>query len=275
MRMAQLDGKVAIVTGGGSGIGAAAALLMAQRGAKVAVVGRRVESLENTVAAITGAGGEALAVPADLEQEETVATMAATVAEKFGKIDVLASNAAMTDPGFMAQDAMITDMEAATWDKTMAVNLRGAMYCCKHVIPHMIKAGGGSIVFSSSGKGLQGDLTNPAYGTSKAGLNNLMRYIATQYGKQGIRANAAVIGLVMTEALKVGMPEEARKMIEEHHLTPFIGTPEQVGEVIAFLASDAAGFVTGAAVPVDGGFTAHSPIFADMMRMFAAGQPEG
>ncbi|OAN56235.1 SDR family NAD(P)-dependent oxidoreductase [Sphingobium sp. TCM1] len=267
--MSRLDGKVAIITGGGSGIGAATAKLMAERGAKVAVTGRTEANLADVVDAIGAAGGDALAVAADMQDESSIAAMAEKVAGHFGRIDILASNAAMTDPAAMMADGPVIEMDSALWDRTMAVNLRGAMLACKYTIPHMLKTGGGAIVFSGSGKGLQGDLDQIAYGTSKAGLIGLMKYVATQYGKQGIRANLALIGLVMTEALDRTFPDAAKALFMEHHLTPYLGKPEHVAEVIAFLASDAAAFVTSAVVPVDGGFTAHSPVFADVSRMKA------
>ena len=268
--MGRLDGKRVIITGGGTGIGKAAAILMAREGARVVVAGRRQAALDEVVQTISAASGTAFAIPVDLESETSIAEMVATAAKQMGGIDTLVSNAALTDPAALMADGPITQMDTALWDRTMAVNLRGAMLCCKHTIPHILAASGGAIVFSSSGKSLQGDLDNIAYGASKAALNNMMRYIATQYGKQGIRANAAVIGLVLTEALEAGLPEPVQKMIAEHHLTPAIGTPEQVAEVIAFLASDAAAFVTGAAVPVDGGVTCHSPFYADTLRARAA-----
>lgn len=273
--MKRLEGKIAIVTGGGTGIGAATALLMAREGARVAVAGRNEASLDASIAAIRDAGGDAIAIAADVAEEASVAAMVSRAASHFGRIDILVSNAALTDPVFMAKDGMVADLDVETWDRTMAVNLRGAMLCCKHAIPEMLKAGGGSIVFSGSGKGLQGDFDHIAYGASKAGLINLMRYVAVQYGKERIRANVAVIGLVLSQTLKDSFPEALRKMIEEHHLTPYLGEPEHVAEVIAFLASDAAAFVTGAAIPVDGGVTSHTPMYADFLRMRAGPPPAG
>lgn len=265
--MSRLAGKVALITGGGSGIGAATAAIMAREGARVVVTGRKRETLDKVVEEVTSAGGEALALTVDVAEEASVSAMLGEAYERFGRIDVLFANAAITDPSFMQRDMMITDLDVEVWERTMAVNLRGPMLCCKHVIPLMLKNGGGSIVFSGSGKGEQGDIPGFAYGVSKAGLLQLMRGIATQYGKQGIRANVAVIGLVKTEALDSSFTPAMSKMIEEHHLTPYLGDPEHVAELVTFLASDAAGFITGAVIPVDGGFTSHAPIFADIMRM--------
>ncbi|TVV77134.1 SDR family NAD(P)-dependent oxidoreductase [Sphingomonas solaris] len=267
-----LDGKVAIITGGGSGIGRATAKLFATRGAKVAVTGRTEAKLAGVVAEIEALGGEALAVAMDVAQEESVrAGFAATVA-RFGRLDIVHSNAAQT--GAMFEDALIGDMDIDFWNRTLTTNLTSAMLCAKHGVPHLIAAGGGSIIFTGSGKGVGGDLDYPAYGTSKAGLIGLSKYVATQYGKQKVRANVIVVGLVMTEALDENMPSEAQTLMKEHNLMPDLGRPEDIAEVAAFLASDQSRYVTGASIVADGGFTAHSAVYADMMR-FAAMKSSG
>jgi len=262
-----LDGKVAIITGGGSGIGRATAKLFAKRGAKVAITGRTEARLAGVVEEIAGLGGEALAVAMDVSNEESIAAGIAATVARFGRLDIVHSNAAQT--GAMASDAAIADMDLAFWNRTLATNLTGSMLCAKHGIPHLLKAGGGSIIFTGSGKGLAGDLDYPAYGTTKAGLLGLSRYIATQYGKQGIRANVIVVGLVMTEALDENMPPEAQALMREHNLVPDLGTPDDIAEVAAFLASDQSRYVTGASIVADGGFTAHSAVYADMRRFMS------
>lgn len=262
-----LDGKVAIITGGGSGIGRATAKLFAKRGAKVAITGRTEARLAGVVEEIAGLGGEALAVAMDVSDEESIAAGIAATVARFGRLDIVHSNAAQT--GAMASDAAIADMDLAFWNRTLATNLTGSMLCAKHSIPHLLKAGGGSIIFTGSGKGLAGDLDYPAYGTTKAGLLGLSRYIATQYGKQGIRANVIVVGLVMTEALDENMPPEAQALMREHNLVPDLGTPDDIAEVAAFLASDQSRYVTGASIVADGGFTAHSAVYADMRRFMS------
>jgi NAD(P)-dependent dehydrogenase (short-subunit alcohol dehydrogenase family) len=267
--VSRLSGKVAIITGAGSGIGEATAKLLAAQGAKVVAVGRRSETVGRVADEIKAAGGVALPVAADVSDEAQIASMVARAMSEFGRIDVLHNNAALTDPAVMAADGAIAEMEAAIWDRVMAVNLRGPMLCCKHIIPHMLKQGGGSIIMTGSGKGTQGDLGQPAYGASKAALINLTQNLATQYGKQGIRATIIIVGLVATESLLTNMPAPARAMLESHHLTPHIGAPRHVADAVAFLASDESAFVTGHALYVDGGVTAHSAAVADVRRAMA------
>lgn len=203
-----LEGKVAIITGGGSGIGRATARMFAARGGKVAITGRTESKLAAVVAEIEELGSEGLAIGMDVTEEASIAAGIARTVERFGKLDIMHSNAAQT--GAMFEDAAITDMTVEFWNKALTTNLTGSMLCAKHAIPHMLKQGSGSIIFTGSGKGLAGDLDYPAYGTSKAGLLGLSRYVATQYGKQNIRANVIVVGLVMTEALDENLPPEAQ-----------------------------------------------------------------
>ncbi len=262
-----LEGKVAIITGGGSGIGRATAKMFATRGAKVAVAGRRGDNLDGVVEEIEALGGEGLAVTMDVTHEQEIIDGIAATVERFGRLDITHANAAQT--GAMFEDAGIAEMDLEFWNRTLATNLTGCMLCAKHSVPHMLKAGSGSIIFTGSGKGLAGDLDYPAYGTTKAGLLGLSRYVATQYGKQGIRANVIVVGLVMTEALDANMPAEAQALMKEHNLVPYLGAPDDIAEVATFLASDQSRYVTGTAVVADGGFTGHSAVYADMLRFSA------
>ena len=267
--MNSLEGKVAIVTGAGSGIGQSIAQMMAARGAKVVVATSREESAAGTTKLIRDAGGEGAATGGDLADLATPEKVVAAAVEAFGKVDVLVNNAAVTDAATLAKDANIADMDGPTWERVLRVNTIAPALLCKFAIPHMIAAGGGSIINVASGRGVQGDLGLPAYGASKAALINLALNVATQYGKQGIRANSIVVGMVLTPPLAASLAPEMVELFTSHHLTPYVANPEDVAEPVAFLASDAARFITGATLGVDGGMTSHAPPFADVMKMSA------
>ncbi|MBA4355461.1 MAG: short-chain dehydrogenase, partial [Novosphingobium sp.] len=153
--------------------------------------------------------------------------------------------------------------------KAFAVNARGPMLLCKHVLPTMIAGGGGSIIHSASGFGLLGEMTLTAYGASKAALINLGRFIATQYGKQGVRSNVIAIGFVLSENAIESTPQAVKDVLLAHHLNPELGSPRDIANVVAFLASDESRFINGALIPVDGGFTAHQASMVDFQRLFA------
>lgn len=267
--MQSLEGKVAIVTGAGSGIGQRIAHLLSERGAKVVVAASRAESAAGTEAAIRKAGGEVISVFGDLADPAIPQKIVDAAIAAFGRIDILVNNAAVTDAATLAKDANIADLDADTWDRVLKVNTIAPALLCKHAIPHMIAGSGGSIVMIASGRGVQGDLGLPAYGASKAALINLALNVATQYGKQGIRANSLIVGMVMTPPLAEALAPEMVELFTSHHLTPYVASPDDIAEPVAFLASDAARFITGATLAVDGGMTSHAAPFADVLKMSA------
>ena len=195
--------------------------------------------------------------------------MVAQVAEKFERIDILHNNAAIQNDAQRQSDLDVVNLDVAAWDMAMSVNVRGAMLMAKQVVPHMIAAGGGSIINSASGFGIQGEATLTAYGTSKAALIQLNRMIATQYGKQKIRSNCMVIGFVLTPMAIESTPDVVKDILLSHHLTPELGAPEDIANLVSFLAGDESTFITGAAIPIDGGVTAHQPSYADFQKLFA------
>ncbi len=258
-----MTGKVGIVTGAGSGIGRASALALSRRGASVVVADVNGETAAETVGLIESEGGSAVSSVADIAVESDIAAMVELAVETYGSLHLLHNNAA--DVVIIQRDGDVVGMETDVWDRTMEVNLRGPMLGCKHAIPHMIEAGGGAIVTTSSTSGQFGDLSRVAYGVSKAGIDSLVRYVATLYGKQNIRCNAVAPGVVKTPALVANVPEDQIAMFRRNHLTPDMGEPTDIAEVVAFLLSDAAAYVTGQVVNVDGGLTSHTPLYADMV----------
>ncbi len=266
MSARKLEGKVAIITGAGGGLGAECARVLAQHGAAVAVVDLVLEGAQAVAAAIREQGGRALALRTDVSQEAEVSAMAQAVVAEFGGIDILYNNAAILTREQRAADRDICNMDVDAWDRAMAVNLRGAMLCAKYAIPDMIKRGGGSVMFATSGFGAQGDLTLSAYAASKAGVAMLAKSVAAQYGKQGVRSNAIQIGLVENPGHP--LPPEIRTILLDNHLTPNLGTPRQLADIVAFLASDESAFITGHTLAADGGFSSHTPSMAAMSAYF-------
>lgn len=264
----KLTGRVAIVTGAGNGLGAECAKVLALHGARVAVTDINLGAAQQVVAAIEAQGGQALAVKTDVSSEDEIKGMVAAVTAHWGRIDVLLNNAAALDLKTRHADRDVCNVDIEAWDRTMDVNARGAMLCCKHVIPEMLRTGGGSIIHNSSGFGVMGDAWLTSYACSKAALLALSRMVAAQYGKQGIRSNAIVIGFVLNDHAQKEIPEEVKQILLDQHLTPSLGSPRQIADVVAFLASDEASFVTGHTMMADGGFTSHAPSLVPMRQFF-------
>ncbi len=267
----RLEGKVAIVTGSGHGLGAETARVLAAQGARVAVVDIDLAAAQSVAAEIESCGGQALALCVDLVSEAAIQAMVAAVVERFGRIDVLHNNAAALDTAQRQSDRDVCNVAIEAWDRALDVNSRGAMLCCKHVVPVMLAnpgGSGGSIIHSTSGFGLLGDVTLTAYAASKAALMALSRSVAAQYGKQGIRSNAIMIGFVINDHAQKSVPDEIKQILLAQHLTPELGRPRQIADAVAFLASDESSFITGATIPVDGGFTSHSPAMVALKEYF-------
>jgi NAD(P)-dependent dehydrogenase (short-subunit alcohol dehydrogenase family) len=266
MSTGRLANKVAIVTGAASGIGRATALRMAREGACVVVGDLNLAGAEAVVKEIAAAGGRAAPQQANVADEGSVMAMIDRAVREFGGLDVLHNNAAASDAETMSRDGDIVDLDVAIFDRTIAVNLRGPLLGCKHAIPRMLARGGGAIVNTSSAAAAVGDPVRTAYGASKAGLEALTRYVATQYGKRGIRCNAIAPGVIETPAVAANVPREWMAIYERSHLTPRLGRPEDIAAAVVFLASDDAAFITGQVLGVDGGLLAHHPAFGEFLR---------
>lgn len=193
----------------------------------------------------------------DLSDEVSVRAAVAEIGRRFGRIDVLHNNAALTDSDFLSRDTTVIELDVEVWDRTLNVNLRSQMLMSKHVVPHMVAAGGGSIINMSSGAAFRGDRTRTAYGVSKAGVHALTMYTATSHGKVGVRVNTIVPGLIITDAVKAHLTPQMLQGLGRATLTPFVGTPQDVAELVLFLASDKSRYITGQTFTIDGGMSAH------------------
>ena len=255
--MERLKEKVAIVTGGGGGIGGATARALAREGASVVVVDIDLSAAERIANAIGEAGDNALAFQADLSDEAQVMATVAAAVSRYGRLDVVHNNAALTDSDFLTRDTQVTDLALDVWERTLEVNLRSQMLMCKHAVPEMVRGGGGSIINMSSGASLKGDRTRTAYGVSKAGVNALSMYVATSHGKQGIRVNTILPGLIITDAVRAHLNEKILAGLGKAVLTPSVGQPDDIADVVVFLASNESRYITGQMLCVDGGMGAH------------------
>ncbi|OLR93223.1 SDR family NAD(P)-dependent oxidoreductase [Actinokineospora bangkokensis] len=260
--MSSLEGKVAIVTGGAGGIGAATVAALAEAGARVVVADVAEDAVGEVVDTLTAQGHKVAGRVVDVSSEDSVRSLVRFTVDTFGGVDVVDNNAALVSA--IKKDRDVVAMPVELWDEVMAVNLRGPMLLAKHTVPVLIERGGGSIINIASGQGLSGDRTMVAYGSSKGGLIALTRFIAAAYGEHGIRCNTLAPGLVKTPALDADMPPFVQDKIKEHNLIPRLGTPADVAAFVVFLASDAAGFVTGQTISVDGGFLSHLPTLAKL-----------
>lgn len=248
----QFEDKVALVTGGNSGIGRASAVRFAQEGAKVVIADRRVEEGEQVAHEIRDTGGDAIFVRTDVSSADDVEALIAKTLEAFGRLDCAFNNA-----GVGGGQAFHETTEE-DYDRIMNVNLRGVWLCMKYEITEMLKTGGGSIVNNSSGAGLIGFARNPLYSASKHGVVGLTKSAALQYATDGIRINTVCPGAVRTPMLESAFASNpsAEDWFTSHMPIGRLGKPEEVAEAVLWLCSDAASLITGAAIPVDGGAVA-------------------
>jgi NAD(P)-dependent dehydrogenase (short-subunit alcohol dehydrogenase family) len=257
--MRRLEGKVAIVTGGGGGIGGATAERFASEGAKVAVADIAFERAAEVADRI---GPDAVAIHLDAADERSVKSMVDETVRRFGRVDVLHNNHAWLIDN-MPQDGSVIDTPFEIWDRTMAVNLRGYFAAAKYAVPHMIAQGGGSVINMTSDSGIRADLAHICYGISNAGAIMLTRSMALQHGRQGVRCNAIAPGLIVTPAV-LEVAGELVDIVHRHTPSPQLGEPRDVAALCAFLAADESRFINGQIISCDGGLLSHQPQVADL-----------
>jgi meso-butanediol dehydrogenase / (S,S)-butanediol dehydrogenase / diacetyl reductase len=250
--MMDFKGKIAVVTGAGSGIGQACVRGFAERNAAVAVVDRNPEAGRKTASELQNKGGKAKFYPADVSSASKVERLIPQIVSEFGGIDILVNNAGIQRYG------TVTSLSEAEWDEVININLKSVFLMSKFVIPEMLKRGGGSVVITGSAQSVTAQRNSAHYVVSKHGLLGLTRSIALDYGRQNIRANCVLPGAIDTPMLRWSAsldpnPEKVLDSCDRVHIRGKMGKPEEVANVIMFLASDLSSFMTGSAVMVDGG----------------------
>ncbi|MEU3059489.1 glucose 1-dehydrogenase [Streptomyces subrutilus] len=249
-----LNGKVAMITGASSGIGAAAARLFAAEGAAVVLVARRKERLDLLVEEIRADGGRAVAVRGDVASSDDVERAVATAVETFGTLDAAFNNA-----GYATAGTPLHEIDDEVYERTLDVNLRGVWNCLRHQVPVMLASGaGGSVVNTSSVAGLRATGASAAYVAAKHAVIGLTRAAALDYGRRGVRVNALVVGSTRTEMMEevLGVDPDLEEVFLAHSVQRRMSGPDEVAQAAAWLCSDRSSFVTGAAMAVDGGATA-------------------
>jgi len=265
-----LQGKVAFISGGAGAIGSATAQRLAQDGARVVIGDLPASNVHEVAAGFRLQGLDVAAQELDLEQEASIRSAIDLIASKYGRLDILDNNAALKG---LKDDRGVIGMSADLWDRVMSVNARGTMLMCKYALPVMIAGGGGSIINISSGTSVAGDQYATAYAVSKGAINTLTYYVAAQHGHQGIRCNGLLLGSVVTPAMQRVLPEAMRDILRAHKLVGRLGQPQDIAEVVAFLASDRSAWITGQLWSIDGGFFAHIPTMPQFAQLQAVPAP--
>lgn len=247
--MGRVEGKIALVTGGAAGIGAETARTLAREGAQVVIADINLDGAKKTA---EGIGDAATAIHFDATDQQSIQDLVAAVIAQHGRIDIIHNNAALVGPDAWFTDGSVIDTSVEMWDRAFATNVRSIFLVCKYALPHMVSGGGGSIVNMASIGGLRGGAALTAYGTTKAAVVGLTRYVAAQHGKQGVRCNAIAPGVIRTQQLLDAVPQLPDAALPGV-ASPRVGEPSDIANMVLFLASDDSAFVNGETYRVDGG----------------------
>ena len=261
--MDRLKDKVAIVTGSTSGIGIGIARLYAAEGAQVVVCGRRVEKGQAVVDSIAAEGGKAAFHVMDITDTASIEKLVEDTAQTYGRIDILVNNAA----NVALRDGRVDELTIEMWDAIFQSDMRGTFYVTKCALPHMIQAGGGSIINIGSMASCGGDLGSTAYASAKAGVDMFTKSVALQYGKQNIRCNCVRPGLIVTPDNEAKVPPALKEIFLSNIMVNRYGCPEDIGQACVYFGSDESAYVTGQIITVDGGLNSHAPTVAQFRSM--------
>ncbi|GEK33295.1 SDR family NAD(P)-dependent oxidoreductase [Kurthia sibirica] len=265
--MGRVQDKVALVTGAASGIGLSAATLLAKEGAKVVLADYNIEGAKEVAAALKLEGLEATAVFVNALEEQSIKDAVEFTVDTYGALNILYNNVGGTN---VRKDLDIVNMDLDEWDRTMDINLKSVLLGSRFAVPHMQKAGGGSIINTASMGGFASDAIRTGYGTSKAGVVHLTKYIATQYGKDNIRCNAIAPGLILTPAAINNLPAKMIEIFTKYNALPYNGEADDIGHAVVFLASDESKFMTGQTMQIEGGHYMANPTIADLNEFLTA-----
>lgn len=263
----RLTGKSGLITGAGSGIGAATAELFAREGAKVVVADIDKPSASMTVDRIRDDGGVAEPFAADVSDETEVAGLVEFAVESFGGLDILQNYA--SNRGVVAEDVFVADANVSVWMRQLSVDLMGCVLTSKYALPHMLRAGGGSITNASSLAAWLSLESRPAYATAKAGVIGLSKSLAVEYGKHGIRCNVIAPGHIVSPATESMYSAAQTEVMLDHVSAPRLGRPDDVALAALFLASPDSAFINGQVIVVDGGMSAYAPMIPSFRRLAA------
>lgn len=270
--MTRLRNKVAAITGAASGIGLASARRFAAEGAAVVVTDLRGEAAEEAARAIRDEGGKAVGIKVDAGCEEDLKAMIDTAVDEFGGIDILFNNALNNNPDTVARDLDFLNFDSEVFHTNMQVNVLGGVLASKYALPHMLKQGQGSIIFTSSTSSLGGEITAFTYGATKAAVNWYVQTIAATYGKQGVRCNAIVPGVIVTPSQQAWSNPELDAAFLDIQNVPRLGKPEDIANMAVFLGSDESAFCNGSLYEVNGGMNCATPMVPVVRKFLNSGK---